>query len=659
MTRPALVVLAALVFAAAGVAAADEPVPLDPLTVTATLSPRATLEVPFAVSSLTRAQFEDLALHSTPDYFTRVAGVYIQKTNLGGGAPFIRGLTGKQALILVDGVRLNNSFYRSGPHQYLNTLDPESIERIEVVRGARSVIYGSDALGGVINIITRDPDSERLSATSTLDSAVAGGALGARSAQTWGPVEVMLGASVKQLGDLEGGGDAGRQQPTAYEEYAADLKLAGVYAGGQWTLVQQFLRQRDVPKTSEVTLGSNAKFEYEPQERSLSFLDYRREFMGPFEELRVNLSLNRMQESENIVARASPQQESHERTEVFTPGLLLHASQAFGAHRLTYGADAYRDLYDVGKERTDLSTGASSELTPGTPDGARYDSYGLFTQDEWRIGAHQVVGGLRYAHIDTRGTVDGQSLALSANGWTGSLHGSFALAPEFALIGGVEQGYRAPNMEDFFARVDFVSTIPNTSLQPEQSLGWELGVKHSGRRMHAELIGFLTDYENLIDRVTVAEGIRQNQNINSARIHGFEIAADASFGASWSGGLTSTYTFGRDRKSGAPLRRMPPWFGAAWLRAQLAPAFWTELELRAADGQDRLSAGDIADPRIGAEGTPGYAIWNLSLGWRAGRGQRMVLTAENLTDRQWKTHGSGIYQPGLSARLAWRWSWQS
>lgn len=72
---------------------------------------------------------------STPDVFRYAEGVYMQKTNLGGGSPFIRGLTGKQVLLMIDGVRLNNSFYRFGPHQYLNTVDLSLIDRIEVVRG--------------------------------------------------------------------------------------------------------------------------------------------------------------------------------------------------------------------------------------------------------------------------------------------------------------------------------------------------------------------------------------------------------------------------------------------------------------------------------------------------------------------------------------------
>ena len=82
-------------------------------------------------------------------------GVLIQQTGKGQASPFIRGLTGQQVLILVDGIRMNNSILRAGPNQYFNTIDPGQVERIEVMRNGGSTLYGSDAIGGVINIVTR------------------------------------------------------------------------------------------------------------------------------------------------------------------------------------------------------------------------------------------------------------------------------------------------------------------------------------------------------------------------------------------------------------------------------------------------------------------------------------------------------------------------
>lgn len=78
-------------------------------------------------------------------------GVLMQSMAAGQASPFIRGLTGRQVLLLVDGIRLNNSVYRRGPNQYFNTIDPGMVDHIEVLRGRGSVLWGSDAIGGAIN----------------------------------------------------------------------------------------------------------------------------------------------------------------------------------------------------------------------------------------------------------------------------------------------------------------------------------------------------------------------------------------------------------------------------------------------------------------------------------------------------------------------------
>ena len=113
------------------------------------------VDSPRQIAVVTAEDIRRRNYRSTPDALADIAGVFVQETNDGGGSPIIRGLVGNQILILVDGIRLNNSAYRLGPNQYLNTIDLNQIERIEVVRGAGSVLYGSDALGGVVNIITR------------------------------------------------------------------------------------------------------------------------------------------------------------------------------------------------------------------------------------------------------------------------------------------------------------------------------------------------------------------------------------------------------------------------------------------------------------------------------------------------------------------------
>ena len=109
---------------------------------------------PFVISSITNQQIIEKGARTTPEALMGVSGVFIQKTNHGGGSAFIRGLTGNQTLIVLDGIRLNNAIYRYGPNQYLNTIDMFTVDKIDVLKGIGAVEYGSDAMGGVIHVKT-------------------------------------------------------------------------------------------------------------------------------------------------------------------------------------------------------------------------------------------------------------------------------------------------------------------------------------------------------------------------------------------------------------------------------------------------------------------------------------------------------------------------
>jgi hemoglobin/transferrin/lactoferrin receptor protein len=104
---------------------------------------------------ISREQIDRRQPRSTPEILHDVPGVSVQMTNRGAGAPILRGLVGPQNLILIDGIRLNNSTWRTGPLQYLALIDPWSIERMEVQLGPGSVLYGSDAMGGIVQAIPR------------------------------------------------------------------------------------------------------------------------------------------------------------------------------------------------------------------------------------------------------------------------------------------------------------------------------------------------------------------------------------------------------------------------------------------------------------------------------------------------------------------------
>ena len=130
---------------------------LEEMAVTGTRIQKDTYETPRAMSVATKEEIRRRSPVTADAILREETGVQLQKTTYGQGSPIIRGLTGYHTLIMIDGVRLNNSTFRSGPNQYMATVDPGYVERIELVRGPGSVLYGSSAMGGVINVITHVP----------------------------------------------------------------------------------------------------------------------------------------------------------------------------------------------------------------------------------------------------------------------------------------------------------------------------------------------------------------------------------------------------------------------------------------------------------------------------------------------------------------------
>ncbi|NIP92405.1 MAG: TonB-dependent receptor plug domain-containing protein, partial [Akkermansiaceae bacterium] len=236
-------------------ASAAEPQLLPENVVTASRTTEEAARTMSTLGVVTSDQFRQQGQRTIPEALGHIPGVMVQKTTHGHGSPFIRGFTGRQNLLLVDGVRINNSTFRSGPVQYWNTVDGFSMARMELVRSQGSVQYGSDALGGTLNVLTRDSgflDAEPgwFWGGSTLyrydtnsDSHL--GRLETRFGQagSWG---ALLGVTAKDFGDLRDRG-VGKMRNTGYPEQNYDLKFEGLLnPTTRVTFASQYVNQDDV-----------------------------------------------------------------------------------------------------------------------------------------------------------------------------------------------------------------------------------------------------------------------------------------------------------------------------------------------------------------------------------------------------------------------------
>lgn len=214
-----------------------------------------------------------------PEALQGLAGVWVQKTDHGGDSPIIRGMIGYQTLMLVDGIRLNNAVFQSGPVSYLNTIDGMAMEYAGVLPGAASVAYGSDAMGGVIYMQSQSAtfvDSNKIiahgrligrAATSGMEY-ISRGELNL-SNKLWA---MHLGVDGKRFGDVHAGKGLGIEHPSGYTEWAGDLKIKrrlGIYT--VLTAAYQGKRQSHIPTYLQMQSGKYEKYEVKNQSQR-SFL---------------------------------------------------------------------------------------------------------------------------------------------------------------------------------------------------------------------------------------------------------------------------------------------------------------------------------------------------------------------------------------------------
>lgn len=639
---------------------------LKEIIVTATRKPQLTEQLPFSASAVTQKDLQQQMPRSTPEALTGVSGVFIQKTNHGGGSPFVRGLTGNQVLLLVDGIRLNNATYRFGPNQYLNTVDVFTINKIEVIRGSGSVQYGSDALGGVVQLFTKDP---AFATKPTLNGNVLANYMTQdmqkilRGEVAFGSAKfaAAAGYSFKKFGDLWGGDSTGKQSPSGYGENAFDVKLR-FNPATNWIIkaAHQSLLQNDVPVYHKVKLENFDINKMGRQNRHLSYIMLDKLFTGPMlNKLHLIVSHQKTGET-RISQKNNSQNQIAEKDDVNTIGLNADVSHRFNNYwTANTGAELYSDKVNSLKQDRNLSTQIVKTLRGLYPDDSRYNSLSFYTLHHLQYKNWIFEGGLRYNSFSITikdtflGTVTTHPSAVVFNG--GILR---KLNGQNAVYLNYSNGFRAPNIDDMgsLGIVDFRYELPAYDLKPERSKNFELGYKFSNPKVSANAALFYNYISQLITRQKVEGAVTDGYNVykkvnnEKAYIYGTDVELFYRITSAIDVSGNISYLLGQNITKQEPMRRIPPLNGRILLNYHTAN-WYAKAEYLAADKQNRLAQGDKEDNRIPLGGTPGWNIFNLYGGWYI---HKFLLNAgvQNILNRDYRTHGSGINGVGRSLWVA-------
>lgn len=632
---------------------------INDIQVSITKNNRQSFSQSASISYLSENQIQENVSRSMAEAMTTTAGVWMQKTNHGGGSPFVRGLTGNYTLILVDGIRLNNSTFRYGPNQYFNTISPFSVNSVEVLRGAGSTLYGSDAIGGTILVNTISPSFSR---NKKIYGSV-GGQVMSHEMEYSGNLELggnskkfayIINGSIRNFGDIKAGKDLGFERPTAYSE--KDLLFKAVWKmndNQNISLNYQWLRQDDVPRYDKVAQDDYEYYFFTIQQRQLAYIRYEYDwFNSPLNSLQVTASYQQSNE-ERDTKKNSSDLSKNERDDVSTFGLNAQLNAMILKRIETnVGLDLYNDWIGSSKMEENTITGELINYPRGLyPDGSTSFSGAIYNTYLYNINNWAFQFGWRYNYALNKAEdelFNDLDLETSSVVWNGSVNYKFKNS---RIFGAVNTAFRAPNINDISSLGDFDYGIevPSTGLKPERSISYELGYKLAEKRINFNVSAYYSKIKDLIDRVpstyngdSLIDGsqVYTKANVGEAFVIGieteFEVKATNHLSVIWN----ITYAYGQNINKDEPFRRIPPLFGDLSIRYH-KNRYFVILQALAAGKQDRLSSGDIDDYRIPESGTPGWFVLNIKGGYEWKRiGVKLALN--NILNEAYRMHGSGI-----------------
>ncbi len=644
---------------------------LKEVIVTATRQKASIINLPFSINQITANDIQTAAFRTAPESLVGATGVFVQKTNHGGGSPFVRALTGNQNLLLLDGIRVNNSTYRFGPNQYFNTIDVFSIAKMEVVRGTGSVQYGSDAMGGVIQVFSKPAKFQTAKTWSgigmvkmvTGDMEYSG-----RAELDYGSKNFAfhIGGSSRNFGDLIGGDTTGVQSPSGYKEQAYDFQAKWKFKNESViTVASQQVVQKEVPLYHRVKLENFSFYNFAPQVRGLHYAKL--EIPGKSSLVSTasfTASYQQTKEIRKYLKNGNANQfEETDKVKTFGLTAEIHSKIKENWTAIS-GVEWYHDLVSSNKQQISVSTGSVLKQRGLYPDQATSANFSVFSLHQINLHQFQINAGLRYnsfaihiqdtaAGVNQLGAVTVKPASLVTN-----LSLLYQLGNNQSFYASFSTGYRAPNIDDMgtLGLVDFRYEVPAYGLKPEKSYNTELGYRFRGKRLQSSIALFYMQLKDLVTRVQVpgqqigGYNVYIKENSQESFIRGIEMDMTYQFSKSWTLKAGYSQAYGQNTSRNEPMRRVPPMNGQVQLQYQHKT--WTaSIENLFASKQDRLAQGDKDDNRIPKGGTPGWNLINLYAGY--GFGKVQIQTAiVNVFNVDYRMHGSGINGAGRNLNLS-------
>ncbi|MDT0556489.1 TonB-dependent receptor plug domain-containing protein [Patiriisocius hiemis] len=549
-------------------------------------------DIPQQIVSVTSKDISFTNPQTAADLLETSGQVYVQKSQLGGGSPLIRGFSTNRLLIAVDGVRFNTAIFRGGNVQNVISIDPFAIERTEVILGPGSVVYGSDAIGGVMNFYTKKPSFSFEEGVSFSGSTT--GRYATANNEKTGHIELNIGAkewafltsvAYSDFDDLRMGSNG----PDDYlrPEFVITQEGEDVIVQNNDPRVQVFTGYSQINTMQKVRYSPSEKWDFNLGLFYTTTSDYPRYdrlirerdgqlrsaewFYGPQEWLSGNLQATNtaeqgMYDESNITLSYQRFKESRNDRD-FGDTILFETDETVNAYTagwdlikrinnlsLNYGVEYVFNKVNSEGKQTDIITGNSQEDASRYPDGSTWQSIAAYSSLQWKIADDiSFQGGLRYNHILVDATFDNVFFDFpfsEANISTGALTGSAGIAwnPNKVLgwRANFSTAFRAPNIDDvgkIFDSEPGSVVVPNPDLKPEYAYTGEVGVTlNFNDIVKLDLATYKTQLDDALVRRDFAingqteieyqgelSNVQAIQNAAKSEVYGFEAGLEVNF----------------------------------------------------------------------------------------------------------------------------------
>ena len=567
--------------------------------------------VPQRIVSLSAEDIGFSNVQTSADLMETSGSVYVQKSQLGGGSPMIRGFSTNRLLIAVDGVRMNTAIFRSGNIQNIISIDPLSVDNAEIILGPGSVVYGSDAIGGVMNFYTLKP---KLSTSEELYlSANAYARISSANEEKTTHADFNIGLekwaflssiSYSDFGHLKMGShgpeeflrpeyvvrkngedlvvvneDPKKQVPTGYNQINLLQKITFV-PNDTWdfNLGLIYSNTSNYPRYDRLVQKRNGKLRYAdwyygPQSWFMGNATVNKQGNGKlYDKLQFTGAYQNFEES-RFDRKFGNETLYSTKEEVNAYSANLDLQKDFEHDKMFYGLEYVSNKVNSTGESTNILTDEKGTNASRYPDGALWQSLAAYLSYNWKIRENlNLQSGLRYNYIMIDAEFPSSEYDYpftDANLNTGAITGSAGLSwqqnRQLDWKINFSTAFRAPNIDDIgkiFDSEPGAVVVPNPDLKPEYAYNGELSLGWKPlKTIRFDLATFYTYLEDAlvrrdyalngntsIDYQGEASRVQAIQNAASAYVYGFEGGVEALISNSWKLQSQITITKGEEEQ---------------------------------------------------------------------------------------------------------------